>query len=164
MAMKTIAGLRRLSVLPVIAEEVFHFFHGFSQHLDPWQIDDAEVIGLRPVESAAGDEEDLLFAEQVKGELLVVGDVELLRIHLREDVESRFWLHGADAGDIGERFVNVVTLFAHPSARRDIAAHALVSAECSLHDGLGRHVGAEAHVGEHLQSFDVVFCHTLVAA
>ena len=41
-----------------------------------------------PIEALTCDQQDLLFSEQVKGELLVVGDVELLGVDLGEDIEA----------------------------------------------------------------------------
>ena len=94
--------------------------------------------------------------EQVEGELLVVGDVELLDVDLREDVERRLRFHGGDAGDLIQGLVHKLALVIYAPARHDVAVHALVPAEGRLHDGLRRHVRAEAHVREHVQALDQV--------
>ena len=92
--------------LTVIAEEIFHFSHRFPEHFDSRQIDDAEVVGLRPVESASVDEQDFLFAEQVKVELTVVCDIELLSVHRRAEVESGFRLPARHPRAVGGRLVH----------------------------------------------------------
>ncbi len=55
-----------------------------------------------PVERAAVRDEDVLVMQQVKRELLVIGDVELLHIDLREDVERGLRLDRGDAGNLVE--------------------------------------------------------------
>ena len=122
------------------------------------------MVRLFPVEAAAVDQEDLFIPEKIKGELLVVRNIEPFYIDLREDVESCFWFYGADAGDIGQCLVNVISLLTDASARLDITAHALMAAQSSLDDGLRRDVGAEPHIGKHFKTFDVIFCDFLVSA
>ena len=68
--------------LAVVREEVAELSHGFGEHLDTRQVYHAEVVGRTPVEALAGNQQNLLLVQQIKRELLVVGDVELLRICL----------------------------------------------------------------------------------
>ena len=44
-----------------------------------------------PVEALASDQQDLLFTQKIEGELLVIGDVELLGIDLGENSMSVMW-------------------------------------------------------------------------
>src|SRR5699024_2310280 len=121
-------------------------------------------IRLFPVETASVDQEDFFITEKIKGELLIVCDIELFHIDLREDIESSFWLNGTDAGNIGQCFVNIVSLFSYTSARLDIAAHALMAAQCCLDDRLCGNIGAEPHIGEHFKSFNVILRDLFVPA
>lgn len=73
--------------LVIMIEEVGEVFEGLFEYFHARQVHDTEVVGLSPVEAAATRDQDLLLVQQVKGELLVIGDVELLHIHLGEDVE-----------------------------------------------------------------------------
>ena len=90
-------------------------------------------------------------------------DMEALLIHLREAVEGRLRLHHAESRNSVDGVVNEITLFCHPSLRRDIAPDALVAAERGLNDGLRRYIRAEPHGGKHLDAFDVVLRDRLVA-
>ena len=133
-------------------EEVGQVLHALAQDLHARQVHDPEVVRLAPVEAAAARHEDALLVQQVQGELLVVGDVELLHVDLGEDVERRLGLDRRDAVDGVERLVDVVALLVDAPARLHVALNALVAAERGLHDGLRRHVGAQAHVGEHVDA------------
>lgn len=83
-------------------EEVGEVFEGLFEYFHARQVHDTEVVGLSPVEAAATRDQDLLLVQQVKGELLVIGDVELLYIHLGEDVERRTRLNYRDAVNLAE--------------------------------------------------------------
>ena len=114
------------------------------------------MIGLVPVEAAAARDQNLLVMEKVERELLVIRDIELFHVNLREDVERRLGLHGRDAVDLVERAPDEVALVADAAARTHIRLDALVSAKRRLHDGLRRHVRAKAHVREHVHAQDEV--------
>ena len=101
--------------------------------------------------------------QEVEGKLLVVADIELLDVHLGEDVERRLGLDRSDAVDRVEGLVHVVALLTHATARRHIALHGLMPTERRLDDGLRRHVRAQAHVGEHVHAEHEVLAQTLVA-
>ena len=94
--------------------------------------------------------------QQVECELLVVGDVELLHIDLREDVEGCTGFDGGDAGDVVERLVYVIALLAYAASGHHVVAHALMAPQSGLDDGLRRHVGAQAHIRQHVQAQDEV--------
>ncbi len=85
-------------------------------------------------------------------------------INFREDVEGGLWLYAADPRDIDEGFVNKFPLFVDPSAGNDIVFHALMAAQGCLDDGLGGHIGAQTHIGEHFQPFDIIRCDPLISA
>ena len=121
-------------LLAIVREEVREVLHGLPEHLHARQIDNAEVVGLTPVEAAAAGNEDLLLVQQVKGKLLVVRDVELLDVHLGEDVEGRLGLDSRDAIDGVERLVDVVTLLVDAAAGTDVLVDALVAAQGRLDD------------------------------
>ncbi len=54
--------------------------------------------------------------QQVKRELLIIGDVELLHIDLGEDVERRLRLDRGDAGNLVERVVHELALLVDTAA------------------------------------------------
>ena len=59
-------------------------------------------------------------------------------------------------GNRREQFVGQVALAAQPPARRDQVVDALVAAQRGLDGVLARHVGAQAHRGQHVEALDVV--------
>ena len=89
----------------VVRKEVGKALGGVLEDLDAGQVDDAEVVGLAPVEAAAVDEEELLVAQEVEREPLVVCDVEFFRIQSGEDVKRSLGLDRADAGTIVKGFM-----------------------------------------------------------
>ena len=101
--------------------------------------------------------------QQVKGELLVIGDVELFNIHLGEDVERRTRLNHRDAVNLVERLIHKVALLVDTAAGTDVVVDRLMATECRLNDRLSRHVGAQAHVREHVDAHDEVAHAALVA-
>ena len=121
------------------------------------------MIGLGPVKAAAARDQNLLLVQQVEGKLLVIGDVELLNIHLGEDVERRARLDHRDAVDLVERLIHKVALLVDTTAGTDVVVDRLMAAERRLDDRLSRHVGAQAHVGEHVDAHDEV-AHTALVA
>ena len=102
--------------------------------------------------------------QQVKRELLIISDVELLHVELGEDVERGLRLDRGDAGNRVQRVVDVFALLVQTTAGHDVVVDALVAAESGLHDRLGGHIRADAHVGEHVDALDIVLRDGLVAA
>ena len=121
------------------------------------------MVGLGPVKAATARDQNLLLVQQVEGELLVIGDVELLHIHLGEDVERRARLDHRDAVNLAERLVHKVALLVDTAARADVVVDRLMAAERRLDDRLGRHVGAQAHVRKHVDAHNKVAHAALVA-
>ena len=113
------------------------------------------MVGLRPVEGRAVGDEDLLFAQQVEGELLVVGDAELLDIELREHVQRTVGAVGRDAVDRVEPFVGDLHLRAEAARRQDEIIDRLLPAQGRLDRVLGRNVRAHAHIREQLDALEV---------
>ncbi len=89
------------------------------QHADTRQIDHTEVVRFLPVERTAVADEDMLVMQQVKRELLIGMDVELLHIDLREDVERRFRFDRSDAWNIVEHVVHQLALIVDAAAGHD---------------------------------------------
>ena len=121
------------------------------------------MIGLGPVKAAAARDQDLLLVQQVKGKLLVVGDVELLHIHLGEDVERRARLDHRNTVDLAERLVHVVALLVDTAAGANVVVNRLMAAKRRLDDGLSRDIRAQAHVREHVDAHNKVAHAALVA-
>lgn len=61
-----------------MVKEIGEVFERLFEHFHARQVHDAEVVGLSPVEAAAARDQNFLLVQQVKGELFVIGDVELL--------------------------------------------------------------------------------------
>ena len=121
------------------------------------------MIGLGPVKAAAARDQNLLLVQQVEGKLLVIGDVELLNIHLGEDIERRARLDHRDAIDLVECLIHKVALLVDTTAGTDVVVDRLMATERRLDDRLGRHVGAQAHVREHVDTHNEVAHAALVA-
>ena len=129
-------------LLSVIGKEIAKLYHGFVQHFNTGQIHDSEVIGLMPVEALAGDQQDLLIPQQVKGKLFVIGDIKLLCVDLGENIEAGLRLYSADTGDIIESLGDEFSLLIHTTTGNNVVLNTLITAESSLNNGLGRHIGA----------------------
>ena len=121
------------------------------------------MVGLGPVKAAAARDQNLLLVQQVEGKLLVVGDVELLHIHLGEDVERRARLDHRDAIDLAKRLVHKVTLLVDTAAGANVVVNRLMTAERRLNDRLSRNVRAQAHVRKHVDAHNKVAHAALVA-
>ena len=122
------------------------------------------MIRLSPVEAAAVDDQKFFVAQQIESKFFVVCDIELFRVNFREHVERSFWFDCGDTRNIAECFVNVFTLLVNSSARNDVVVDTLVAAKSGLDNGLCRNIGAETHVGEHFEPFNIIFCDPFVAA
>ena len=92
------------------------------------------MVRLSPVEAAAARDQDLLLVQQVKSELLVIGDVELFNIHLGEDIERRTRLDHRDAVDLVECLIHKVALLVDTTAGADVVVNRLMAAERRLDD------------------------------
>ena len=121
------------------------------------------MVGLGPVKAAAARDQNLLLVQQVEGKLLVVGDVELLHVHLGEDVERRTRLDHRDAVDLAERLIHIIALLVDTTAGANVVVDRLMATECRLNDGLSRHVRAQAHVRKHVDAHNKVAHAALVA-
>ena len=121
------------------------------------------MVGLAPVKAAATRDQNLLLVQQVQGKLLVVGDVELLHIHLGEDIERRARLDHRNAINLAERLVHKVALLVHAAAGTDVVVDRLVAAKRRLNNRLSRHIGAQTHIGKHVDAHDEVAHAALVA-
>ena len=75
-------------LLPVILKEIRKASHCILQNLDTGKIDNAEVVGLIPVESAPVDNQQFFLPQQVQRKLLIVLNIELFHIQLRENIKS----------------------------------------------------------------------------
>ena len=62
--------------------------HGAGEVLRFRQHNDPEVIGLRPIEAAAGHQQDVFFVQEIHSELFIIGDGALFEIDAGENVEG----------------------------------------------------------------------------
>ena len=114
------------------------------------------MVGLLPIKALAWHQQDLLFVQQIKSKLFIVGDVEFLRVDFREDVEAALGLYCGDAINAVKGVVHVFALFVYASAGNYIAFYALMPPKRRLDDALRWNVGAQAHVREHVDSQDKI--------
>lgn len=142
-------------LLAVGLEEVADAADGHFQIIDAGQGDHAEVIRPRPIECRALHHQQLLGKQQIKHEFLVVVDRADLRVDFRERVQRAHRLHAADAGNIVKQLPGAIALLQQATLRQHQIVDALVAAQRGLDRVLARHVGAQAHVGQHVDAFDV---------
>ena len=153
-----------LSFLIIMCEEVAEILHRLGHLRRFGQHHDAEVVGLRPVEAGAGDDKDVLFVEEVKRELLVAGDVELLDVKLREDVKRAVIFDAGKAVDLRNLAHGRLALFIQPAARDEHRLGAGVVVERGGDHKLGQRVGAKTHRRHLEDALHIVVCLALVAA
>ena len=128
--------------LSIVVQEVVQVGHAFAEHFDARQIYHAEMVGLLPVKAFAWNQQDFLFMQQIKSELLIICDIEFLRVNFREDVEATLRFYCGNAVNAVEGVVHVFALFVYASTGNHIAFYALVSPERRLNDALCGNVGA----------------------
>ncbi len=113
------------------------------------------MVRPRPVERRTLNDKQLLRQQQVEHELFVVVNRANLRVDLRECIQRTHRLHAAHARDVVQQLVGAVALLQQAARRQHQVVDALVAAQRGLDGMLGRHVGAQAHVGQHVDAFDV---------
>ena len=124
---------------------------------------DAEVVWRAPVEAGALHQHDLGLLQQLQEKLLVVLDRIHRRIEAGEHVQRGARLHAGNARDGSDQLIRQIALLAQATAFAHQVVDALVTAQRSLDGPLPRHVGAQAHVRQHVQTVDVVLGRFLVA-
>ena len=120
-----------------------HALHGGAELARLGQHDDAEVVGLGPVEAGAGDDQDFRLGQQIPGELLVVCDVEFLHIQLGEQIEGGNVLDIADALDLVQGLDGGLALLVEPSAGANHGGGGLHILQRRGNDELRQGVGAQ---------------------
>src|SRR5699024_7551714 len=125
---------------------------GVDQDLHRRQGDQPEVVVGAQVEAGALREQQLAGPQQVVGELLNAFDAVQLQVQLREHVQRSLWLVHADARVGGQPLVGGSALLEQAAAGQHQALDGLLAAECGGHDVLRGDIGAQAHVGQHVQA------------
>ncbi len=149
--------------LAIIFKEAGNAADRLAQIILVRQENQAEVIGMRPVEARTLNQQHLLLLQQLGNELLVVLDRIDLRIKPREHVQRRFRLDATDAGDRRNQFMGDIALATQTAAFLDQIVNALITAKCRLDPMLARRIGAQAHRSQHIEAFDVILGMALVA-
>jgi hypothetical protein len=137
-------------------EEAGDTADGVLDIVHPRQGDQAEVVGLGPVETGALHDQQFFLQQQVVHHLLIVLDVVYLGIQLGEHVDGALGLDAGHPGDLVEQLPGLVPLLAQPATGQHQLVDALVAAQRRLDAVLHGHVGAQPHGGEHLQPLDIV--------
>ena len=122
------------------------------------------MIRFLPVKALSRNKKHLLFMKEIQCKLLVIQDIEFLRVDLRENIKCCARLHRSNSRDIGKRLVNKLSLLVNSAARNNILVDTLITAQCRLNDGLCRNIGTKTHGGKHFQSLDVSLCPVLGTA
>ena len=122
-----------------------------------------KVVRLRPIETCSLHQHDAGVSQQLQKELAVVFNGINRRVKLGEHVQSRTGLDATHARNGGDQFIRQVALSAQPAPLTHQVVDALVTAQRGLNGPLAGHVGAQLHVGEHVQALNVVRGHFLVA-
>ena len=104
------------ALLVIGSEEVLHFTHSVGELFTVGEVDDAEMVGLFPMESAAVSEQDLLFSEKIQNELLVVFKPELVLIKSGEDIKRSLRSYSGHSVDVVYKLADALSLFVDPSA------------------------------------------------
>src|SRR5690606_9785203 len=146
---------RLLPLLAISAQEVSDASDGLFQIIHPRKGDDAEVVGPGPIESGPLNDQKLFRQKQVEDGLLVAVARADLRVDAWEGIECPYGLHAADPRNVVEQLPGTVALFQQTSRWQYQIVDALVAAECGLDCMLSRHVGAQSHVGQDIQPFDI---------
>ncbi len=153
------AGLTRLAGLadphPVVSQEVRDASDRLGEILDPRQGHDAQMIGRGPVEARSLHDQDVLFAQQLQDELLIVLDRVDLRIQSREHVQRALGLDAADARDGPQSGDRGIALGEQPPAGQDQVVDRLPSTQGGLDRVLARDVGAQPHVRQDRQTLEI---------
>ena len=110
------------------------------------------------------DQQDFLIFQQIQHKFLIVCDTELPDVQLREDIKGRFRFHRSDSRNIRQCLINILPLFIDPSAGSNVIPDALMPSQCRLYDRLRRYIGAESHIGKHLDSLDIIGSDPFVSA
>ena len=114
--------------MAVAGQEVAQAFYGHLQVSGPGQGDDAQVVGLGPVEAGALDHQDLLLQQQIENHLGVVVDLVDLGVEAGEDVQRPLGDHTADTGDLRQGLDSSVTLLEQSAGRTDETLDGLLAA------------------------------------
>ena len=75
----------------IIAEKVRNACRRLFQHFHAGQIDHPEMIRLLPVESASVNQQNSFIPQKIQNELLIIRNVELLRLLDRRLEERGTW-------------------------------------------------------------------------
>src|SRR6056297_2784443 len=121
------ARVTRLLLVP--REKLAHPGDRFAEDFVVRQEHESEMIGRRPVEAAALDNENTFLAKQIQRESRVVLNVETLRVESGEEVESALRLHAGDPRNRGDSFVRDIALVAETAAGDHEVVDALVASE-----------------------------------
>ncbi|MNM78652.1 hypothetical protein D3C81_905620 [compost metagenome] len=99
--------------------------------------------------------QQLLGEQQVEDELFVVMDRADLGVDPRECIQRPHRLDAAHARNVVEQLPGAVALLQQAALGQHQVIDALIATQGGLDRMLARHVGTQAHVGQHVDAFDV---------
>src|SRR5690554_1483527 len=149
--------MQPVSLLAIALQKIPDTANGGFQIFYPRQGNDAEVIRPGPVEGGALYHQDFFLQQQVQDKFFIVVDRAHLGVDTREGVQRTHRLDATDAGNGIEQFPGTVALFQQTPFGQHQIIDALIAAQCGLDGVLCRDVTAQAHIGQHIQAFDIAF-------
>ena len=119
------------------------------------QVHNPEVIGILPVKAAPLNHQDFLLLQQIQCELLIIVNAEPFSVQLRENIKSCGRFYRRYARDLIQSPANIVTLFVDPAAGQVQRIGLSGILPCGRDQVLGRHVAADPHGSQHVESLDI---------
>ena len=119
------------------------------------KINYAEISRFGHIEARSVRYKHIFLFQQIHGEFLVVVNMDLLRVYLREYIESRVRFNNAYAVYCRKFVVNNFTLFKKSSAGKQQLVRALNTSERGLDYGLRRNVGAKTHGRKQVHALNI---------
>ena len=133
-------------------------YTGFVQDFFIGKINYAEISRFGHIKARSVRYKHIFLFQQIHGKFLVVVDVNLLRIYLREDIKCRIGFNNAYTVYRRKFVVNDFTLFEKSSAGQKQFVGALNASERGLDYGLCGNVGAKTHGGKQIYALNITFC------
>ena len=107
------------------------------------------------IECATLNEKYLLALQNVENEFFVVVYLKYRRIECGKHIECPTRFYAAHPFDLCKELPRRVPLSSQSPLWQYEIVDALIASQCCLHSQLRWHIGAEPHIAEYLNSFDV---------
>ena len=78
--------------------------------------------------------------KKIQSKLFIIENIEFPSIDLREYIKCRMWFYNGNSRNIIQSLIDKISLLVNTSAWLDILIDTLISAKCSLYNGLCRNI------------------------